>query len=69
MLSATIPVRETPTRQLARLGYARDPDKGLEHLHRLEEAPLEVSASRSGDREATWRAFSIRRDEVCSAPS
>jgi len=32
------------THQLARLGCARDPDKGLQYLRQLEDAPLECTA-------------------------
>jgi hypothetical protein len=47
MLPATTPRAQKPrTRQLARSDYVHDPEKGLEHLLRLEEAPLDVSATR-----------------------
>ena len=50
MLRTTTPrAREIPDTPTGKVGYARDPDKGLEYLRRLEEAPLAMSAARSGD--------------------
>ena len=67
MLRTTTPrAREIPDTPTGKVGYARDPDKGLEYLRRLEEAPLAMSAARPAWAMRGDSAYLIRASRISS---